>query len=113
MLDSGVIHKPSEYKQLIGNLTPLSDGISFAKLEESDEHHDISFLNDETGRDPQHINALAAAHRFEDYAREKSGEETGDLFSLTAPVFYGFFREGMPARNINQLRTHIKHAHPT
>ncbi len=96
VLGSGIIHEPSEYEKLIRELLPLLNGLGFAELEESDEHHDISFLSSETGLDAQRIGALAEAHRFEDYARDKIGETTADPFALTAPVFYGLFREGMP-----------------
>ncbi len=96
VLGSGVIRKPSEYDQIVSELTPLLGDLSFADLEESEEHHDISFLSGETGIDAQRIDILATAYRFENRARDLIGSDTGDSFSLKAPVFYGLFREGMP-----------------
>jgi len=96
VLGSGVIHEPSEYEQIVLELTPLLGELALADLEESDEHHDISFLSGETGIDTQRIDTLVSAYQFENCARDLIGSDAGDSFSLTAPVFYGLFREGMP-----------------
>ncbi len=75
---------PSEYEQLVTELTPLLNGLSFAELTEDDEHQDVTFLARETGQDPQRIAFLVKAHRL----MQKT--------EIPAEVYYGLFRQGLP-----------------
>ena len=75
---------PSEYEQLVDELTPLLQELSLAELTEDEEHQDITFLSGETGRDPLHIDLLIKAHGLM------------QTTEVQAEVFYGFFREDLP-----------------
>jgi hypothetical protein len=77
---------PSEFEQLVSDLTPLLQGLSFAELTEDDKHQDVNFLSGETGLDPGSIAFLIVAHRLL--------KETG----MPAEVFYGLFRQGLPVQ---------------
>jgi hypothetical protein len=83
---------PSEYEQLVAELTPLLQGLTFAELRQDDadngrdKHQDVTFLSGETGQDPERIALLILAHRLLD--------ET----EVAAEVFYGMFRQGLPTR---------------
>jgi peptidoglycan hydrolase-like protein with peptidoglycan-binding domain len=82
----GVYRGPSEYDQLVAQLTPLLEGLSFAELTEDDKHQDVTFLSGETSQDPDRITFLIAAHRL-----LKDTE-------VPAEVFYGLFRQGLPVQ---------------
>jgi receptor-binding and translocation channel-forming TcA subunit of Tc toxin/ABC toxin-like protein/neuraminidase-like protein/putative peptidoglycan binding protein/virulence plasmid A protein len=75
---------PSEFEQLVKELTPVLQGLSFSELAEDDEHRDVTFLSHETGQDAHRINFLIQAHRL--------SQKTG----LAAEVFYGLFRQALP-----------------
>jgi hypothetical protein len=77
---------PSEYEQLVAELTPLLQDIAFAVLTEDGVHQDVSFLSGETGQDPLRITFLILAHRL----RERT--------KLPAEIFYGMFRQGLPTQ---------------
>jgi hypothetical protein len=76
----------SEYEQLVAELTPLLEGVSFSDLTEDDEHQDVSFLSGETGQDPGRITFLIIAQRL--------FKET----DIPTEVFYGLFRQGLPTQ---------------
>jgi len=80
----GEYQGPSEYDQLLNEITPLLEDLPLAEVTEDDEHHDITFLAGETGEDPQHIAFLILAHRL---ARQTE---------LPPEAFYGLFREKLP-----------------
>jgi len=75
---------PSEYEQLVAELTPLLDGVAIRDLTEDEEHQDVTFLSNESGQDPDRIVYLILAHRLQN--------RTG----LPAEVFYAFFRHNLP-----------------
>lgn len=75
---------PSEYENLVGQLKPVVQDVPLDELTEDDRRQDITFLANETGKDPQHITFLVVAHRL--------SRKTG----LPAEAFYGLFREGLP-----------------
>ena len=79
-----VYRGPSEYQQLVTQLTPLLHGLTLGELSEDDEHQDVTFLSGETGQDIQLITLLVAAHRLL--------KET----EVPAEAFYGMFRQGLP-----------------
>ena len=80
---------PSEYEELVANLTPLLQGLSFDQLEEvaeiksAEDHQDITFLHNESGEDPRNIAFLILAHRLNKKTR------------LAPEIFYGLFRNGL------------------
>jgi hypothetical protein len=76
---------PSEYEQLLAELSPLlPTGVSFADLTEDATHQDISFLAGETGQESPRIAFLAAAYRL------------AAKTSLSPEAFYALFRENLP-----------------
>lgn len=75
---------PSEYERLVGNLTPLLEGLSFADLVEDEEHGDVAWLSGRSGQDPLRIGTLVAAHRL---ARRAE---------LPPEIFYGLLRHDLP-----------------
>ncbi|HYU31282.1 MAG TPA: peptidoglycan-binding protein, partial [Thermoanaerobaculia bacterium] len=77
---------PSEYEQLVAELTPLLQGISLNELTEDEKFKDVSFLHSETGQELKRITFLIVAHRLH--------KET----DLEPEVFYGLFRQGLPTR---------------
>ena len=77
--------QPSEFtslgdavKPLLGNLTPL-------ELEESNEHHDLSFIAGQTGLASERLGYWVIAARLE------------STTELPAELFYALFRSGVPA----------------
>ncbi|MCI0717394.1 MAG: peptidoglycan-binding protein, partial [Acidobacteria bacterium] len=86
VVGGGKYSGPSEYEQLLAEITPLLEETPIADLTEDEQHQDITFLAGETGQNPQRITFLILAHRME--------RTTG----LLPEVFYGFFRQNMPTR---------------
>jgi len=80
----GEYRGPSEYENLLAELTPLVQDVPLDELAEDDRHQDITFLANESRQDPQHITFLVVAHRL----LRKTG--------VAAEAFYGLFREGLP-----------------
>jgi hypothetical protein len=77
---------PSEYEKLVEQIRPLlPGGVGLGDLVEDETHHDISFLAGETGEKSERIEFLAVANRF------------ANKTALPAEVFYGLFRQGVPA----------------
>lgn len=84
VIGDGRLRGPSEYEQLLAEITPLlPQGLSLADLTEDERHQDITFLTGETGQDRQRITFLVLAHQM---ARR----------DLPPEVFYGLFRQGLP-----------------
>lgn len=80
----GTVPRLSEYEQLVKELTPLLQGLSFAELTEDETHQDITFLTQETGIAREWIRFLTLAHQH---------AKVGDI----APeAFYGCFRQNLP-----------------
>lgn len=75
---------PNEYASLVTEITPLLSGVPIHLLREDREHKDVSFLSGDTGREPDQILALIAAHRL--MAETK----------VDAQGLYGLFRLGLP-----------------
>jgi len=76
----GDSRRPSEYEQLVGEITPLTQGVRAADFTEDD----IAFLAGETGMDSGHIELLVIANQ---HARETE---------LAGEVFYGLLRQNLP-----------------
>src|SRR5262249_5325028 len=55
---------PSEFEQLVAELTPLLQGLSIGDLTEDNRNQDVSFLSNDTSRDPVLITFLILAHRW-------------------------------------------------
>lgn len=70
-----------EYQQLIAEVTPLLEGLSFAELTEQD----ISFLANETSIERLFISILISAAKL------------ASLTGLAINVHYGMLREGLPS----------------
>jgi hypothetical protein len=79
-----VYRGPSEYDQLVKQLTPLLQGLTFAELTEDEEHQDVTFLSGETGEKPFHITFLITAHRL--------AERT----DIAPVILYGPLRNDLP-----------------
>ena len=79
-----VYRGPSEYDQLVKQLTPLLQGLTFAELTEDEEHQDVTFLSGETGENTFHITFLITAHRL--------AERT----DIAPEIFYGLLRNDLP-----------------
>jgi peptidoglycan hydrolase-like protein with peptidoglycan-binding domain len=84
MVGGGRYPGPSEYEQLLSDVTPLLDDVRLADLREDDQYQDFTFLARETGRDQQQIAYLPVATRL--------ASSTG----LPVEVFYAFARQGLP-----------------
>ncbi|KAF5437921.1 Peptidoglycan-binding (PGRP) domain of peptidoglycan hydrolases-containing protein, partial [Candidatus Methanophagaceae archaeon] len=80
MIGGGEYRGPSEYEQLLAEITPVLENVSLTELRKED----ISFLSSETGLVSQHIEFLALA--------SKRAQET----DLPAEIFYGFARQDLP-----------------
>jgi hypothetical protein len=76
----GEYRGPSEFEDLLAQLTPLLQDVPLVELTEDD----LTFLTNETGQDSQRITFLVLAHQI--------SRKTG----LAPEAFYAFFREGLP-----------------
>lgn len=76
---------PSEYEQLVAELTPLLEGMTFAELKEDEQTQNITFLSGETGVEPQLITFLSLAHRLAQQTKRVPPE-----------AFYGLVRQNLP-----------------
>jgi hypothetical protein len=81
----------SEHATLVRAIDPLLEGLSLTDIVESDEHHDISFLAQDTGRSTEEITRVAIAARLE------------AAFGIPAGAFYAFLRQRVPSALPNPL----------
>jgi hypothetical protein len=75
----------SEHATLERQIQPLLEGLPLVDVVETDEHHDITFLAQETGRSKEDIVRVVLAARLE--AKHE----------IPAAVFYAFLRQRIPA----------------
>lgn len=55
---------PSEFEQLLSDITPLLGGVALNSLEEDEAHQDVSFLSGETGSESTKVAQFIIAHRL-------------------------------------------------
>lgn len=85
VIGEGKYRGPSEYEQLVNEITPLLKDISIANLDlEEKEHKDVTFLTGETGQGRERITFLITAYRLQDKTK------------IPAEIFYGFFCQSLP-----------------
>jgi hypothetical protein len=84
VIGGGELRGSSEYEELLNEILPLLDGLSFLDLKEDEEHQDFTFLTQETGQPRNRIEFLPLAFEF--------AQQT----DLLPEVFYGLFRQNLP-----------------
>jgi Tc toxin complex TcA C-terminal TcB-binding domain/Neuraminidase-like domain/Salmonella virulence plasmid 28.1kDa A protein len=75
----------SEHATLERQIQPLLEGLPLVDVVETDEHHDITFLAQDTGRSKEDVVRVVLAARLE--AKHE----------IPAAVFYAFLRQRIPA----------------
>lgn len=75
----------SEYAVVRRAVVPLLEDLALEDVVETDEHHDISFLAQDTGRSKEEITRVVIAARLE------------SAFDVPAAAFYAFLRQRVPA----------------
>lgn len=75
----------SEYATLVHALRPLLDDLALHELIENDQHHDVSFLAQETGASQEQILRLTIAARL------------AEAYDVSAAVFFAFLRLRVPS----------------
>jgi hypothetical protein len=82
----GTAHaKPSEFTSVSERVTPLLGKLTALELEESSEHHDLSFIAGQTGLAMERLGYWVLAARL------------ASTTELPPELFYGLFRTGVPA----------------
>lgn len=98
-LQKGVSRETDEYSHYLNEIQPLRGEIPVDQLDENEKVQDISFLNQETGIQEEHLEYLVVAHRLQ------------SVYGLPATVSYGLFRMDTLTRqdmkDILQVRFHI------
>jgi len=103
----GEVRLLSEYEIMLKEITKLLEGVLLTDLVENSEHQDISFLAGETGFDPQRITLLSRAAQLEHEAQlpgspgietRLQSRETHSVVHVSAVIFYGLMRQGVPGR---------------
>lgn len=85
VIGEGKYRGPSEFEQLINEITPLLKDIPIANLDlEEKEHKDVTFLSGETEQGRERITFLITAYRLQ------------GKIKIPAEIFYGFFRQNLP-----------------
>ena len=74
-----------EYERLRQRIGPLLGDVALTDLVEDGERHEVSFLAAESGADGLRVAELVLAQRH------------ADATGLSAELFYGLFRQGLPA----------------
>ena len=74
-----------EYERLRQRIAPLLGDVALTELVEDDDQHEVSFLAAESGADGLRVAELVLAQRH------------ADATGLPAELFYGLFRQGLPA----------------
>lgn len=75
----------SEYAALVRAVRPLLEELAFHDLVENEEHHDISFLAQETGKTKEQIVRLAISARLE------------EAYGIPSGIFFAFLRQQVPS----------------
>ena len=75
----------SEWATLVRAMEPLLEGLKLSELVENKTNQDITFLGRELKRDTETVMRVALSARME------------DAFKITAPAFYAFLRQHVPA----------------
>lgn len=75
----------SEYSFLLASIVPLLDGLPLTDVVESDEHKDLSFLAQETGKSTEQILRVVICARME------------EAYKVPAPAFFAFLRQQIPS----------------
>src|SRR3569832_2087994 len=84
VMGGGEYRGPSEYAQLMAELTPLLGEIPLADLKEDEQFQDVTFLTGETEIKPQLIAFLILAARH------------SRTTNVPPEAFYGLFRQNLP-----------------
>ena len=74
----------SEYEQILIEVTPLMQGVTWSQINENKETQDISFITSETGLSREKIDYLVIANKL------------AQTTKLPAESFYGLFRSNLP-----------------
>ena len=93
MIGGGEYRGPSEYEQLLTEITPVLENVPLTELNEKD----ISFLSSETGLVSRHIEFLALA--------SKRAQET----ELPPETFYGFARHDFSIATLEDIFRQERH----
>lgn len=91
----GVYRGPSEYEELLKELTPVLEDVPLHELTKED----IDFLVGDTGLDSQRITWLAQAARFEEETKFVDPDVLSHIAykRLPAVAFYAWFRQSLPS----------------
>ncbi|HYJ63149.1 MAG TPA: hypothetical protein VEV62_05360, partial [Parafilimonas sp.] len=81
----------SEFEQVLSTVTPFIGKLTLAEVTENADTQDITFLTNKTALQQDRIEAIAMAYRFESQTK------------ISAVVFYGLLREGVPSNITHQL----------
>ncbi len=84
-------HDQSEFAALLRAIEPLLDKLTLLEVVENEEHHDLTFLAQETGKTAEQIMRLGVAARL------------AAAYELPAAAFYAFVRQRVPAAQPSPL----------
>jgi hypothetical protein len=100
-IGGGQILGPSEYEQLVNELTPLLQGLTLTDLKEDKEFQDVTFLSSETGKDKSQIAELILAN----LALKQT--------QIPSEIFYCLFRQNIPSQITNYADSYLQNLDAT